>query len=135
MTRLIAVFLLAVISGLNFSDRYFGWIWECVSTPTYSIEMNSEVRGFFPGMQGLRQGDPLSPYLFILCIEYLSRLLKVRIDNTGFKFLPKCRLHQITHLAFADDLMVLARGVLPLFRSCSIYWRSLEKPRVYGLVD
>lgn len=68
-----------------------------------------EVRGFFPGMQGLRRGDPLSPFLFSLCIEYLSRLFKARTMEISFKFHPKCAMHSIKHLAFVDDLMVMSR--------------------------
>lgn len=103
-------FMLDVMRGLNFPERFCGWIRECISTPSYSIALNGKVREFFPGMQGLRQGDPLSPYLIVLCIEYLSRLMKARLRNSEFNYHPKCRLHQITHLAFADDLMVMARG-------------------------
>lgn len=109
-------FLLNVLRGLKFLERFCGWIWECISTSAYSIALNGEVRHFFPGMQGLRQGDPLSPYLFVLCIEYLSRLMKARLEDSEFKYHPKCRKHHITHLAFADDLMVMARGDGTLFQ-------------------
>lgn len=98
--------------SLNFPAKLCGWIRECVTTPAYSISLNGEVWGFFPAMQGLRQGDPLSPYLIILCIEYLSRLLKVRTYTSDFKFHPKFRQHWISHLAFADDLMVMAWGYI-----------------------
>lgn len=104
------VFLDDMMRGLNFPDRFCGWVRACVTSPMYSIALNGEVRGFFPGMQGLRQGDPLSPFLFVLCIEYLSRLLKARIDDSEFNFHAKCAMHNITHLAFADDLMLMARG-------------------------
>lgn len=106
------VFLDDVLRALHFPDKFCKWIMACVTSPAYSIALNGEVRGFFPGMQGLRQGDPLSPYLFVLCIEYLSRLFKARIDESEYNYHPKCGMHQITHLAFADDLMVLARGDL-----------------------
>lgn len=106
-------FLEDVLKGLNFPERFCGWIHQCISTPAYSISLNGEIKGFFPGMKGLRQGDPLSPFLFVLCIEYMSRLFKARTLGSAFKFHPKCGLHNITHLAFADDLMVLARGDRP----------------------
>lgn len=107
------VFLEDVLRGLNFSDRFCSWIHECISTPPYSISLNGEIRGFFPGMKGFRQGDPLPPFLFVLCIEYLSRLFKARTTDSAFKFHPKCGMHNITHLAFADDLIVMARAYLP----------------------
>lgn len=76
----------------------------------YSIALNREVRVFFSGIQGLRQGDPLSSYLLVLCIEYLSRLFKVRIDYSEFNYHPKYALHNIAPLAFADDLMLMTGG-------------------------
>lgn len=78
-------------------------------SPVYTITLKGEERGFFPGMQG---GDPLSPYLFVLCIEYLSRMFNARIDDSEFNYHPKCAQHNITHLAFADDSMLMARGDL-----------------------
>lgn len=106
------VFLEDVMRALNFPEIFCNWIMACVTTPAYSVALNREVKGFFSGMQGLRQGDPLSPYLFVLCIEYLSRLFKARTLDSEFNYHPKCGAHHITHLAFADDLMVMARGDL-----------------------
>ena len=66
--------------------------------------------GFFSGNCGVRQGDPLSPYLFICCMEYFSRMLKLASQQEGFRFHPKCVVQGITHLAFADDVLLLSRG-------------------------
>lgn len=57
----------------------------------------------------MRQGDPLSPYLFILSLEYLSRLIKLNTIE-DFNYHPQCERLKITHLAFADDLMLFSRG-------------------------
>ncbi|XP_047978531.1 uncharacterized protein LOC125220400 [Salvia hispanica] len=83
---------------------------ECVTSPSYSIMINGSPHGFFPGKRGLRQGDPMSPSLFILCIEYFSRLLALHTHGGGFNFHPGCARLGITHLAFADDLMLFGRG-------------------------
>lgn len=74
---------------MNLSDRFCTLIHECVSTPAYLISLNDEVRGFLKGMQGHRQGDPLSPFLFGLCIVYLSQLFKARTVTADFHFHPK----------------------------------------------
>ncbi|KAL0347781.1 UNVERIFIED_CONTAM: hypothetical protein Scaly_1794100 [Sesamum calycinum] len=62
---------------------------------------------------GLRQGDPMSPGLFLLCMEYFSRLIKRKTTDSDFNFHPKCEKLKITHLLFADDLMMFSRGDLP----------------------
>lgn len=106
-------FLREVLVGLGFPPIFVGWVMQCVSTPTFSIALNGSLTGFFAGKRGLRQGDPMSPSLFILCMEYFSRLLNSRTENTDFNYHPKCADLRITHLAFADDLMLFARGDLP----------------------
>lgn len=90
-------FLDNMLRGHNFSVRFCGWIRACATSPTYCITLNGDVRGFFPGMQGLRQGDPLSPHYSVLCIEYVSRLFKARIDDFEYNFHPNCAMHNITH--------------------------------------
>lgn len=60
----------------------------CVSTPTYSIFLNGYLEGFFAGAKGLRQGDPMSPYLFILIMEALSTKLDAIMNAPGFMFHP-----------------------------------------------
>ncbi|KAL0358099.1 UNVERIFIED_CONTAM: hypothetical protein Scaly_1495600 [Sesamum calycinum] len=71
------------------------------------------LHGFFAGKKGLRQGDPMSPGLFLLCMEYFSRLIKRKTTDSDFNFHPKCEKLKITHLLFADDLMMFSRGDLP----------------------
>ncbi|XP_022880980.1 uncharacterized protein LOC111398292 [Olea europaea var. sylvestris] len=103
-------FLRDVLVGLKFPSRFVHWIMKCVTSISYSIALNGTLHGFFKGEKGLRQGDPLSPFLFVLCIEYLSRLLKDATYESDFNFHPKCGPQKINHLAFADDLMLFARG-------------------------
>lgn len=64
--------------------------------------------GFFKGAKGIRQGDPISPYIFVLCMEYLSRMLKQAGKDSKFRFHPKCKSVGLNHLLFADDLMLFA---------------------------
>ena len=103
-------FIAEVMIGLKFPVRFIGWVMQCVTSPTYSIALNGGIWGMFKGKKGLRQGDSLSPFIFLLCIEYLSRRLKVNTNSLEFNFHPRCGQLRLSHLAFADDLMLMARG-------------------------
>lgn len=101
-----------VLIGLGFPMIFVAWIMECVSTASYSISINGGLNGFFTGRRGLRQSDPLSPFLFATCIEFLSRLGDTTSSDLNYH--PLCARSGITHLAYADDLFFFARGDAPL---------------------
>lgn len=82
---------------------------QCVETTSYSISVNGDFFGFFKGTCGVRQGDPLSPYLFIACVEYFSKMLKQYAQQSDFHFHPKCTTFGICHLAFIDNILFLCR--------------------------
>lgn len=106
-------FLFPVWSVIALPEKILRWISECISTTRFPINMNGESNGFKPGGRGLRQGDPMSPYLFF-CLSYGS-LLWFDDQHGGrgqFQVLleGKCDKERITHLCFADDLMIFYRG-------------------------
>lgn len=70
----------------------------------FSVMMNGSLEGFFPSRKGLCQGDPLSPFLFVIIMEVLSQLLNRSSEN--FNFYDQCERTNLTHLSFADDLMI-----------------------------
>lgn len=81
----------------------------CVSSSQFSIIGNGSPYGYFPGTRGLRQGDPLSPLLFVLVMEILSRLLH-QLPKDTFRYHPYCANLNLSHLIFADDLLIFCRG-------------------------
>ncbi|KAL2942587.1 hypothetical protein RDABS01_030937 [Bienertia sinuspersici] len=68
-------FLNHFLRKLNFPMQFVDWIMKCVSTPAFSLNINGDCCGYLKGKRGLRQGDSISPLLFVICMDYLSRLL------------------------------------------------------------
>ncbi|XP_058189336.1 uncharacterized protein LOC131306921 [Rhododendron vialii] len=101
-------FLVSVMRYMEFPVQFIDWVRACVSTPHFYVVINGELRGFFPGRRGLRQGDPISPCLFLLVMEAFSAILLSRIAQGGFTYHPKCVDINLSHLAFADDMFISA---------------------------
>ncbi|XP_074301434.1 uncharacterized protein LOC141632823 [Silene latifolia] len=84
-----------------------------------------EIFGHFKGAKGLRQGDPLSPLLFTVAMEYFSRIMAFTTDTMPFKFHPMCGKLRLSHLMFADDLLLFSKGdiasIMVLLRSFSTF--------------
>ena len=103
-------FLLIVMQKMGFGEKWAGWIRWCISTASFLVLINGSPTGFFQSTRGLRQGDPISPYLFVLGMEALSCLINKAVRGG---FLTGCRLRgrggsgiQVSHLLFADDTVV-----------------------------
>ncbi|GJZ87804.1 3-ketoacyl-CoA synthase 11-like protein, partial [Tanacetum coccineum] len=95
----------------GFHNTMVKWIMACVTSTSFSLSINGNIHGYFKRKRGLRQGDPLSPYLFTLVMEILTRILHKRIrllDN--FKFHRHCDEIKLINVCFADDLFIFARG-------------------------
>lgn len=87
------------------------WIMNCVTSTSFAICVNGEHKGFFQGARGLRQGDPMSPYLFTMVMELFTLILKRQIGNVEeFQYHWGCDELQLTHLCFADDLILFCHG-------------------------
>ena len=96
---------------MGFGMKWRGWIKACVTSVRFSVLVNGSPKGFFGCSRGLRQEDPLSPLLFLLIMEVLSRLLKktkkcnlIRGFHVGDVNAVGVR---ISHLLFADDTLIL----------------------------
>lgn len=103
-------FLERVFRRLGFHEIWISWIMECVCSVSYSFLINGAAMGSVTPSRGIRQGDPLSPYLFILCTEVLSGLCKQEQERGNFAGMKVARgCPAISHLLFADDTMFFTR--------------------------
>ena len=107
-------FLMRVMEKMGFGTKWREWIWSCISTAKFSVLVNGEPAGFFSSSKGLRQGDPLSPYLFIMGMEVLSALIRRAVEGGC---ISGCRIQRgrgqaviISHLLFADDAIVFCEA-------------------------
>ncbi|GAB2294273.1 hypothetical protein Dimus_038289 [Dionaea muscipula] len=88
-----------------------------------------ELTGFLKRARGLRQGDPFSPLLFVIVMEYLTRCLRKASMRSDFRFHPKCKKLGIVSLCFADDLMIVVKAELPILmniKSCLDHFGELS---------
>ncbi|XP_075087839.1 secreted RxLR effector protein 78-like [Nicotiana tabacum] len=70
------VFIEQILIGLAFPDKFVKWIMSCLKIVSHSILVNGRPTTPFDAKKGLRQGDPLFPFLFVLAMEYLTKVLK-----------------------------------------------------------
>jgi hypothetical protein len=103
-------YLRNVMLKLGFDLNLVNLIMKCVETVRLSVRVNGHLFNTFSPTRGIRQDDPMSPYLFLLCAEGLSSLLKF----SGPQFLAKgvwvgIHVPWISHLLFADDCLVFTQ--------------------------
>ncbi|GKD89801.1 RNA-directed DNA polymerase, eukaryota, reverse transcriptase zinc-binding domain protein [Tanacetum coccineum] len=111
-------------------QKAYDIIMSCVTTASFSIYVNGERCGYFKGGRGLRQGDPMSPYLFTLVMEILSLIVHNKVDKSeDFKYHFGCRKIKLTHVCFADDLLMFCNGDK---NSANVLKEAIEE---FGLVS
>ncbi|KAG7594156.1 Reverse transcriptase zinc-binding domain [Arabidopsis thaliana x Arabidopsis arenosa] len=104
-------FIKDVLERMGFHEKWVMWIMQCVSTVSYSYLLNGSAKGFVKPERGIRQGDPLSPYIFILCSEVLSGLCKSAQEKRKLVGIRVAKGSPgVNHLLFADDTMFFCRS-------------------------
>ncbi|KAK5840243.1 hypothetical protein PVK06_009132 [Gossypium arboreum] len=115
---------------------------RCISTASYAVIINGRRGKLFQPTRGLRQGDPLSPFLFLICNEGLSSLMRLAKNEGLWKGVKMSKRGlEITHLLFADDCMMFGeateRGAMVLkdilkeYESCSGQRVNFSKSTIF----
>ncbi|KAL5704561.1 hypothetical protein ACHQM5_022969 [Ranunculus cassubicifolius] len=103
-------YLAEVLKKFGFSQWWIDRVMFCVTSASFSVSFNGGIYGHLKPTRGLRQGDPLSPYLFILCSEVLSLHLQELQENGQIKGISLGRdVAPINHLMYADDLLIFGK--------------------------
>jgi len=105
-------FINKCLHELGFHPQWIQWIFKCISSVSYFLLIDGEPKGFFQLTRGIRQGEPLLPYIFILCMEVLTTTLIKEADmaksSIGIKICP--RSQKILCLFFADDCLLFCKS-------------------------
>lgn len=104
-------FIEEVMRSLGFSDEWIKKVMKCISSVSYSVLLNECPQEAFKPSRGLRQGDHLSSYLFLLCTEGFSAFLdkeEYRSNLVGFQINKYCP--SLTHWFFADDNLIFLKA-------------------------
>jgi len=105
-------FLRLVLFQVGLSYDAVEWIMGCISFVNFVVLINGKATRFFKGFKGLRQGCPLSPLLFLLIIEGLSRMILNEKENGKVEGVKITCDVVVTHLLFVDDVIIFSRGLV-----------------------
>jgi hypothetical protein len=131
-----------MLEAFGFAEEWVCWIYGIISSVFFSILINGSPSKTFNPMQGIRQGDPLSPYLYIILVEGLGRLLQKEVTE---KKIQGIRLQEevdpVTHLQFFDDNLLMGvptvkearaiRCVLDIYKEASGTIINLSKSQFF----
>ncbi|KAL9682468.1 hypothetical protein QQ045_014267 [Rhodiola kirilowii] len=105
------IFLEKIMRRLGFGETWIRWVLKCVTTVTYRVKFNDCLTDVIVPSRGLRQGDPISPYLFILCMELLDSKISEGVSRGQMSGIKISRsAPAVSHLFFADDYILFLKA-------------------------
>ncbi|GJR73860.1 reverse transcriptase domain, reverse transcriptase zinc-binding domain protein [Tanacetum coccineum] len=137
-------FLSDIMKKMRFGDKWCKWVDSCLTSSTMSILVNGSPTDEFCLERGVRQGDPLSPFLFILAAEGLNAIVSEAVDKGVFKGVKIGRNNVVvSHLQYADDTIFFGEWnkenakvlmcILKCFEEVSSLRVNYNKSKLYGV--
>lgn len=103
-------YLFDVMRLMNFPPCWIHWIHTCLTSASFQVLFNGEPGPPFSASNGVRQNDPLAPYLFLIGMEGLSMLLH-KVVNEFVIDSPSNKKHiTVSHILYADDALLFVRA-------------------------
>lgn len=100
-----------VVTRMGFDERWIGTIMRCISFVLYSVLSNGKVGERFHPSRGLRQGDPSSLFLFLICSEGLSSLMRLPLGQGFIRGAKASWLNPlVSHILFVDDCILFGEA-------------------------
>jgi len=138
-------YLLTILRQMGFGERWIRWMKFSITTVKYSILVNRSPVGFFPPQRGIRQGDPISPFLFILAMEGLSKMIQ---KASSLHWIEPFKIGRdptsqanVSHLLYADDTLIFCGAersqvmqlnlTLFIFEAISGLHMNMQKSTIY----
>lgn len=95
---------------IGIPKKFIDWVMLGTTIVSYRFNVNGEFSDILHAKRGIRQGYSISPLLFVIMMEYMNRVMTKMKESSDFRYHSKCKKIGITHLAFADDVLLFSRG-------------------------
>ena len=139
-------FIEKVMEHIGFHEKWINLIMHCITTVTYSILINGVAYGSIIPTRGLRQGDPSSPYLFLLCTDGFLTLIDKAARNKMLNGVSMCRgCPMVMHLFFVDDSLLFCKAsrqecqkfvkIINLYEAASGQKINVDKSSVFFMLE
>lgn len=112
--------VLAILHLMNFPAMWINWIRVYLSTANFTLVINGHVSSWFPSGRGLRQGDPLSPYLFLLVSQNMLALLNHALHRNWIPGFDDRLSRNFNDLIFANNLIIVTRASRAVAKACKL---------------